>query len=320
MWLTDRPSPCPTSTTRPKHATHATHASPAASRDDAAWLARWVERLAVPRNFWAERAENRAIGGVLAAALAGWGYEVHVQGRYRNVVALPRSPSRHPRHARPASRDTALTIVGAHYDTVPRSPGADDNASGVAVLLATARALARSEAPVAFVAFNAEEDGLLGSRDFVAHGLNELHIRPVVAHVLEMVGFRSRAPRSQRLPLPWPTRRFDTGDFVAIVGSPESAAALGRVMRTDASPRPRCVSLQQWLRMDAVLPALRRSDHFPFWTSRIPALLWTDTADFRNPHYHHASDTPETLDYDFMAEVANLLVTSLRATTTEIER
>jgi Zn-dependent M28 family amino/carboxypeptidase len=302
MWLADRPSP---------------RTTPGVSRDDAARLARWVERLAVPRNHWAEKADNRAIGAMLAEALAGWGYEVHVQGRYRNVVALPRSPSRRERHA---PGDATLTLVGAHYDTVPGSPGADDNASGVAVLLAAARALARSDARVGFVAFNAEEDGLLGSRDFVAHGLQELHLRPVVAHVLEMVGFRSRTPRSQRLPFPWPTRRFDTGDFVAIVGSPESAGALGGVMRTDASPRPRCVSLRQWVRMDALLPALRRSDHFPFWTSRIPALLWTDTADLRNPHYHSASDTPETLDYDFMAEVTNLLVASLRATTKELER
>ena len=283
MWITDRaPAPLgpPSATTR--------------------WLAQWTESLAVPRNFWVERRENRAIGDKLAAALSGWGYEVHVQGAFRNVVALP-----------PARRDEPMTLVGAHYDSVPRSPGADDNASGVAVLLAAARALARSDAPVGFVAFNAEEDGLLGSKDFVEHGLDELRIRPLTAHVLEMVGFRSRARGSQRLPFPWPTRRFDTADFLAIVGNPEGRRAIDRVMSADASPRPRCVSLSQWIAMDSLLPDLRRSDHFPFWTKRIPALLWTDTADLRNPNYHRTSDTPETLDYDFMAEVATLLVAAL---------
>ena len=292
MWITDRNEP------RPRIS---------ASREDAKWLAEWTERLAVPRNFWAEHAENRAIGNRLAEAFAGWGYDVDFQGDYRNVVALPRS----------SVRREALVLVGAHYDSVPRSPGADDNASGVAVLLATARALARTAAPVAFVAFNAEEDGLLGSRDFVERGLHELGVHPLLAHVLEMVGFRSRAYGSQRLPFPWPTRRFDTADFVAIIGNPESKGALDRVMCSSASPRPRCVSLQQWVAMDSVLPSLRRSDHFPFWTKRIPALLWTDTAELRNPNYHRSSDTPDTLDYDFMSEVANLLVTSLRAITTE---
>ncbi len=285
MWITDRAPPHPvlpsTTTT---------------------WLAHWTERLAVPRNFWAERQENRAIGDRLAEALAGWGYDVHFQGPFRNVVALP--------HAR---RDEPRVLVGAHYDSVPRSPGADDNASGVAVLLATARALARSEVPVGFVAFNAEENGLLGSQDFVERGLHELRIRPRVAHVLEMVGFRSRTRGSQRLPFPWPSRRFDTADFLAIIGNPEGRRALDGIMRSEASPRPRCVSLSQWVPMDSLIPDLRRSDHFPFWTKRIPALLWTDTAELRNPNYHRTSDTPDTLDYAFMAEVANLLVTSLGA-------
>lgn len=285
MWITDRNPPSPT---------------PEPPNDSAAWLARWTETLAVPRNFWAERRENLAIGDTLAEAFAGWGYDVRFQGAFRNVVALPR-----------ARRDEPLVLVGAHYDSVPRCPGADDNASGVAVLLAAARALSRSDAPVGFVAFNAEENGLLGSRDFVDRGLHELAIRPLLAHVLEMVGFRSRVRGSQRLPFPWPTQRFDTADFVAIIGNAAASGALGRVMRSHASPRPRCVSLSQWVAMDSLLPDLRRSDHFPFWTKRIPALLWTDTADLRNPNYHRTSDTPDTLDYGFMAEVANLLVTSL---------
>ncbi len=287
MWISDRAPPRP---------------APPSATATATWLARWTEDIAVPRNFWAERHENRAIGDRLAEALAGWGYDVHFQGAFRNVVALP--------HAR---REEPLVLVGAHYDSVPRCPGADDNASGVAVLLAAARALARTDAPIGFVAFNAEENGLLGSQDFVERGLHELRIRPLVAHVLEMVGFRSRARGSQRLPFPWPTRGLDTADFLAIIGNPEGSKALDRVMSSEASPRPRCVSLSQWIAIDSLLPDLRRSDHFPFWTKRIPALLWTDTAELRNPNYHRTSDTPDTLDYAFMAEVANLLVTAATA-------
>jgi hypothetical protein len=132
-----------------------------------------------------------------------------------------------------------------------------------------------------------------------------------------MVGYRARARRSQRLPFPWPTRRFDTADFLAIIGNPEGSRELRALMRAEATPRPRCVSLSQWVAMDSLLPDLRRSDHFPFWRKRIPALLWTDTADLRNPNYHRTSDTPDTLDYGFMAEVASLLVTSLGTLTTQ---
>lgn len=267
-----------------------------------AWLADWTERLAVPRSFWGEPRVNRAIGETLATSLAAWDYDVRLQGRYRNVVALPRR-----RHG------GSLVVVGAHYDSVPGCPGADDNASGVAVLLACARAFARTGLPIAFVAFNAEEDGLLGSRDFVNAGLTELEVRPTVVHVLEMVGFRSRLHGSQRLPFPWPSRALRTADFIGIIANRGARAALDGVLQSDASPRPRCVSLQEWLPMDAFVPALRRSDHFPFWQAEIPALLWTDTADFRNPNYHRASDLPETLDYAFMSEVASLAIGSLRS-------
>ena len=117
-------------------------------------LREWVEALATPRHPVLEPHSNQRTAEFIAMELASFGYSVAFDGVHRNVVALPK-------------RSLAkLMLVGAHYDSVPRTPGADDNASGLAVMLACARAV--QQPSVAFVAFNGEEDGLLGSTDFVA--------------------------------------------------------------------------------------------------------------------------------------------------------
>src|SRR5262249_6117389 len=152
-------------------------------------LRAWVERLAVPRHFFANARANAWVRDVLADAFERCGLEVRLQGRYRNVVALPRGARAEP-----------LTLIAAHYDSVPDCPGADDNASGLAVMLECALSLARelhARRPLGFIAFNAEEDGLLGSRDFVANGLGALGVRVRTAHVLEMVGFRASSRDTQ---------------------------------------------------------------------------------------------------------------------------
>jgi Zn-dependent M28 family amino/carboxypeptidase len=198
-------------------------------------------------------------------------------------------------------------LVGAHYDAVPGTPEADDNASALAVLLAAARTIGPS-IDVCFVAFNGEECNLLGSRGFVERlGRNRLK----EVHVLEMVGYASREPGSQQNPIP-PLRVPTVGDFLGLVGTHRSRRVLGRVLTlADSSTLP-----VQGLYLPPVpLAAIRRlaphvlrSDHAPFWEVGIPALMWTDTAEFRNPNYHSTFDTPETLDYEFMVGVARLLV------------
>jgi hypothetical protein len=117
-------------------------------------LRKSVEKLSVPRHYITEADENEAAALWIAAQLQGWGYDVHFQGHWRNVLALPKKFS------------GPLTLVGAHYDSVGGCPGADDNASAVAAMLGCARACAGATAPLAFVAFNPEEDGFLGTRDF----------------------------------------------------------------------------------------------------------------------------------------------------------
>ena len=201
----------------------------------------------------------------------------------------------------------AKILIGAHYDSIPGTPGADDNASGVSALIATARAIGPKEG-VCYVAFDGEECGFVGSRALVA-GLGG-H-RPEQVHILEMVGYASREPGSQSNPVP-AIQAPTVGDFLGLVGTYGSRRLLDHVLDTAYC---HAVPVQGLYLPDVPLEMigrishhLLRSDHSPFWRAGLPALMWTDTAEFRNPHYHRPTDTPETLDYEFLAGVTRLLV------------
>lgn len=263
-------------------------------RADVGCLRAWVEELAVPRHVRAEPRANAQVRERIADTFSDHHLSVRLQGTWSNVVALPR-------HVR-----TPLTLLTAHYDSVPRSPGADDNASGLAVMLECARLLEGRGHAVGFVAFNAEEDGLLGSRDFVRDPGCDV----AVAHVLEMVGFRARA-HAQALPLPWTPRVLDVPDFVGVLTHDRSNAIADVVGRSTASPSLRVVTAKTWGPIHHLLPDLTRSDHFSFWEADVPSALWTDTGNFRNPNYHCTTDTPDTLDYGFMRDVTDVVTTVL---------
>jgi hypothetical protein len=257
----------------------------------------WIRTLAKPRHFLAEKNNNLATAEWLTTKLRSFGYTVEHQGPSANIVAL----------SRPFTNPTVL--LGAHYDSVPNSPGADDNASAVAAMLACAAALAHVSPPlpVMFVAFNREEDGFLGSSEFVAH--HHPTTRFACAHILEMVGFASGAPGSQRLPTGLPIQLRTTGDFLGLLANEQSAAAMQLILQISrtCSPQLPVTGLQVVPGAERVFPVLARSDHVPFWREKIPAIMWTDTAEFRNPNYHQPSDTPETLDYTFLHRVSTLL-------------
>ncbi|WP_181234252.1 M28 family peptidase [Enhygromyxa salina] len=280
-----------------------------------------VETLAVPRHIWAQPDANAEIRDALAERLRALGYEVIEQGELRNLLALPR------RHA-DSSGPIVLPAVAAHYDSVAATPGADDNASALAVLLEVAAASAAAGHPLALIAFNGEEEQMLGSAEFVA-ALPELGERYAFTlnevHVLEMLGYTSA---TQQLPeaaaqllaalgVTAPTR----GDFVLLAANPDSAALLGDILAaaeaptagSAAQPRPRPATLGLAIPPggEAQLPDIVRSDHAPFWRAGYVAMMWTDTAELRNPNYHAPSDTPDTLDYEFMARVCELLLTAL---------
>jgi Zn-dependent M28 family amino/carboxypeptidase len=203
-------------------------------------------------------------------------------------------------------RTNAYYVVGAHYDTVAGTPGADDNASAVAVLLELARIVAvrPPPVPVRLVAFTLEEppafnSDLQGSRVFTRRLAENESI--LGALILEMVGFTS--PR-QEYPffLQWagyPAR----GDFIAVVGNTASrdfgGAVVGGFKTNGRLPvESLFVPLNGWL-----LPMSRLSDHASFWDAGWPAVMVTDTAFMRNPNYHGPRDRMDTLDFPFMAQL-----------------
>jgi Zn-dependent M28 family amino/carboxypeptidase len=262
-----------------------------------------VDELAKPRHMVRQPAENRRAAEYVAAALAEHGYTVAMEGEMRNVVAIP-----------PGTSDRPLILVGAHYDSVPSTPGADDNASGIAAILACARALARYEPalPVGFVAWNGEEDGLLGSIEFVARRQSQGSPTIGAVHVLEMVGYATHEPGSQRMPVPVPGAP-DVGDFIGLLTNQRSnhLVELAAKQAEALVPELPVVGLKVYLGLEGWLPVLHRSDHSPFWKAKIPAMLWTDTAEFRNPNYHRPTDTPDTLDYGFMRRVTQLVIATV---------
>jgi Zn-dependent M28 family amino/carboxypeptidase len=214
----------------------------------------------------------------------------------------------------PEDSKLPLLIVGAHYDTVPLSPGADDNASGVAVMLELAmslrsflRANLRFRCRLQFVAYDLEEadDQGVSLRGSAYHSRVLRSERAAVAGMmsLEMVGYTDRREGSQRWPKGVPFVDPVRGDFIATVANDASepfARNVANVLRTiDGLPVESIVVPGKGER----IPDSRRSDHGPFWDSGYPAFMLTDTANFRNPHYHRESDTPKTLDYVFMPKV-----------------
>ena len=281
----------------------------ASFQPDLARLEASVRRLAVPRHPIASPRALEEAERFVAKQLEACGLPVEHQAfdwrgrRHPNVVATLAGTD----PARP------WVVVGAHFDSVARSPGADDNASGVAATLEVARLITqRAERPAAtmqFVGFNLEEiqDTLLhfkvGSKFYVDR-LRDEGRRVAGALVFEMVGFTGRkqtVPAAVQLVKKVPQQ----GTFLAAVGDGDSGVLL-QAMASAAEGIVELVSLavplKGWL-----VPDTRRSDNARFWDAGYPALMVTDTADLRNPHYHQASDTPDTLNYEFMARATEVV-------------
>jgi Zn-dependent M28 family amino/carboxypeptidase len=207
-------------------------------------------------------------------------------------------------------------VVGAHYDTVPGSPGADDNASGVAALIELSRILSLEK--IKFVAFANEElpyshGEEMGS--FVhAKRARERGERVSAMFSLEMLGCYSDAPGSQRYPPVIGWFYPDRANFIAFVGD---LGARRLVKRAHALFRRHSDFPSQSLAAPAFVPGITRSDHWSFRRHGFPAMMVTDTAFNRYPHYHRATDTPEKLDYERMARVTLGLAGMLRELASE---
>jgi aminopeptidase YwaD len=210
----------------------------------------------------------------------------------------------------PGQQDRGFVLVGAHYDAVPGSPGADDNGSAVAVLLELARAFSRTPArrPIRLVAFDLEEVECSGSRAY-ARDLQERGEALALMIALEMLGYCDDRPGSQRYPTG--LRHFypDRGDFIGLIGNMRTLPVLWRLARTMRKSVP-CEFLPVPAR-GRVVPGTRRSDHASFWDLGYPAIMVTDTANMRNPHYHQPTDRIETLDLKFLTAVCRGLIVGL---------
>ena len=288
------------STVRAATPTSATVRHPALDAISRRRLRVTVEELAYPRHYVANRVANERARDWLVAELSGLGYRVSLQGDYDNVVADSEAGSTEP-----------VILLGAHYDTVPTTPGADDNNSAIAVCLEAARVLAEQGGPpIRVVIFNREEDGLLGSTEYVESLTADERRRIAETHIFEMVGYFRHEKGSQRKPANLPIPLPEVGDFVGILSNSDSNRVVGRVMRSvkEAGSSVPLLSLKIYLGIEKHFGDLLRSDHSPFWAAGMPALMWTDTSEFRNPNYHRPTDTPDTLDYDALAEVTRMIV------------
>jgi Zn-dependent M28 family amino/carboxypeptidase len=264
-------------------------------------LRAFVDMLAFQRHYFAESRANRKARDLLLKRATSFGYTPFLQGSVDNIVITSSGPTAGP-----------FFLLGAHYDSVPGTPGADDNASAVAVCLECARLVREHNiGSVMIVFFNREEDGLLGSSEFVAHLAGQSAWSVKEAHIFEMVGYRDGASGSQRMPpgLP-PLFAPDAGDFLALLANRGSNAIAENLINLAACYVPQfpVLALKIYLCLEKAFGDLNRSDHTPFWQADIPCVMWTDTSEFRNPHYHLASDTPDTLDYAFMGQVARLVL------------
>ncbi len=203
-------------------------------------------------------------------------------------------------------------VIGAHYDTVPGTPGADDNATGVAVLLELAAEFASRplKYPVQLVAFDMEEYGYFGSSHHAAKFKQQQQsIRLMIS--LEMLGYCNHNPNSQSYPAGLKYFYPNCGNFIALIGNlrtvPDMINLSGKIRK---SGQP-C----EWLPVPnrgLIVPDTRRSDHVPFWDNDYPAIMVTDTANMRNPHYHQGSDKIETLNLDFLVGVCGGLMEAIR--------
>jgi len=202
-----------------------------------------------------------------------------------------------------------ILLVGAHYDSVLGAPGANDNGSGVAALLALARRFAGKPArqTLRFVAFVNEEPPYFQTPEmgsFVyARRCQERGDQIAAMISLETIGYFSEAPGSQSYPLPgigafYPT----TGNFIGFVGNVHSRDLVRRVV---ALFRQHAKIPSEGAVFPSFVPGVAWSDHWSFWQHGYPGIMVTDTAPFRYPHYHSATDTPDKLDYDRFALVVS---------------
>lgn len=274
-------------------------------------LRRHVEALSVDigeRHMWREGSLDQA-AEYIESRFAAMGYQPVRQtySAYKkpvsNIIAQKDGPP------------GPMLVVGAHYDTVPGSPGADDNTSAVAGLLELARLFhaTRLIRPITFVAFVNEESPCYGSAKMGsmnhASQLKEQGTEVELMVCLEMIGYYNK-DQIQEYPIPGMGLFYPRyADFIAVAANPASArhgVRLARGIRKGSAMNARLLVAPEQI------GGINRSDNFAYWKHGFRAVMVTDTANFRNRNYHQETDTIDTLDFESMAEVVKGLHAALR--------
>ncbi len=258
------------------------------------------------RNFW-HYGELEASFFYINNVLEDSGYEVSVQeytieGKtFKNIVA----------EISGASISEEIVIVGAHYDSAFGTPGANDNASGVAALLDIARFLAKEKPSrtVRFVFFANEEPpffhtSTMGSRIYAARS-RERGERIVAMLSLETIGYYSDELNSQHYPFPFGLLYPDTGNFIGFVGNTSSRRLLRQAI---GSFRSQTAFPSEGIAAPGWIPGIDWSDQWSFWEEGYPAIMITDTAPFRFEYYHTPEDTPDKIDFDKLSRIVSGLL------------
>jgi hypothetical protein len=241
----------------------------------------------------------------IEATLSGLGYAVSRQEFETEAVKVR---NLEVRRIGPGAGKPRLVVIGAHYDSAQGAVGADDNGSGVAALLELARLLKAVQPDegleLRLVFYVNEELPWFGTENMGslvhASGLAREEREVVAMLSLETIAWYSEAPGSQRYPFPFNLLYPSTGDFIGFVANPRSRSLLHRIIgsfrRHAAFPSEGAVGLES-------IPGISWSDQWAYWKFGWPAVMVTDTAPFRYPHYHTLRDTPDKLDYDGLARV-----------------
>lgn len=278
--------------------------------DEEAALGRLLERhittIAAREHNVVHYDELEKVARYIEATLASFGYAVGrqeflVDGKPVRNIDVAIEPAG-------GSAEPDVIVVGAHYDSVSGSPGANDNASGAAAVIELARLLRDLDTVggkrIRLVLFVNEEPPYfrteaMGSLRY-ARALAQRNERVVAMCSLETIGFYSSDPGSQVYPAPFGLMFPDRGDFVAFVGMMGSRALVRETMRSFRShtsfPTIGGVAPD-------FIPGIGWSDHWAFAEQGFQAVMITDTAPFRYPHYHRPSDTPDKIDAEKVARV-----------------
>jgi len=247
----------------------------------------------------------------IVAKLKGYGYKVEFQDypvsgtMARNITGVKTG----------AVNPEESVVVGAHYDTF-ENPGADDNASGIAGMLSLARLTAKTPTArtLKFVAFTNEEPPFFRTEDMGslvwarAAAARKEKIKAVI--VLEMIGYYSERRRSQKYPPLIGPFNPNKGNFIAQISNFKS---YGLARSIDAEFKKNSSLPIVTLALPSIVPGVDFSDHRSFWKVGYPAVMFTDTSFYRNANYHKCTDTPETLNYEYMAELIEGLKPALLA-------